>query len=209
MDRDMVRAFHMKHGFPLDQRLSFVRYSDEMFNAGRSFDAMAHCLNRQDCTPSYRVHLIAEETAELAHAFLRRDLIAVADAIGDIMYVTIGTAETFGLPWVEILQEVHRSNMTKQVRRPGNERMRDKGPDYEPPNIVDVLAKGRNNDAEKLTRWWINAPSTHDDCHKFHGLRVIGPLDKSQSVVTVYPVTGEAWSMMIESRFLSFGWPDA
>jgi hypothetical protein len=37
----------------------------------------------------------------------------VADAIGDILYVTIGTAIAWGLPMEEIFAEIHRTNMEK------------------------------------------------------------------------------------------------
>jgi predicted HAD superfamily Cof-like phosphohydrolase len=44
-----------------------------------------------------RIRLIKEEAQELADALLARDVVAVADALGDLAYVTFGAALTFGI----------------------------------------------------------------------------------------------------------------
>ena len=58
-----------------------------------------------------------------------------------------------------------------------------------------------------MARYWVNAPSTLQSYHRYHGLRVFGPRDLSEPSVTVYPVTGETVSMTILSQYLSPGWP--
>lgn len=65
-----------------------------------------------------RQRLMLEELAELAAALAGRDIVAVADGIADLLYVTVGTATACGLgPILEqLFLEVHRSNLTKIVR---------------------------------------------------------------------------------------------
>lgn len=62
-----------------------------------------------------RLRLIAEEYQELKEAFLKSDIIGAADAIGDLLYVVIGTGVSCGLPLKEIFDEIHKSNMTKFI----------------------------------------------------------------------------------------------
>ena len=64
---------------------------------------------------SLRVDLLQEELDELRIAIEKKDIVGVADALADIQYVLSGTVLEFGLAsrfgW--ILNEVHRSNMSK------------------------------------------------------------------------------------------------
>jgi predicted HAD superfamily Cof-like phosphohydrolase len=64
-------------------------------------------------TEDLRKALILEEYKELEEAIADRDMVAVADALADLLYVVYGAGVTFGLPLDEIFREVHRSNMTK------------------------------------------------------------------------------------------------
>jgi anti-sigma B factor antagonist len=91
-----------------------------------------------------RQRMLLEEAGELADAVAAGDLVAIADACADVVYVAIGTAVTYGLPFDKILAEVHRSNMTKVAGGPViNEAGKIvKGPGYEPPRIAELLAPG-------------------------------------------------------------------
>jgi predicted HAD superfamily Cof-like phosphohydrolase len=60
-----------------------------------------------------RVKLLREELRELAEAIETNDMIGIADGVADLLYVTYGTGEAYGLPVDDIFAEVHRSNMTK------------------------------------------------------------------------------------------------
>ncbi len=62
-----------------------------------------------------RIDLIQEELNELKQAFDEQDIVGVADAISDILYVTYGTALECGLTncLQECFDEVHSSNMSK------------------------------------------------------------------------------------------------
>ena len=64
-------------------------------------------------TAAMRRTLVSEEAAELERAIDDGDLIAVADALADLLYVTYGMAITFGIDIRPVFAEVHRSNMAK------------------------------------------------------------------------------------------------
>lgn len=90
-----------------------------------------------------RSALILEEVAEFSEACNDVNLIEMADALADIIYVTIGAALEFGIPIDRVFAEVHRSNMTK-LWPDGKPRYRNDGkvikPDtYSPPNIRGAL----------------------------------------------------------------------
>lgn len=92
-----------------------------------------------------RKKLIKEECiVELNKAIRERDIVSVADAIADGIYVLYGTAWAFGLDIYPILKEVHRSNMTKCVN--GKMRRRSDGKilkpySYEPPDIASEIMR--------------------------------------------------------------------
>ena len=60
-----------------------------------------------------RLNLIDEEVQELKDAILSEDMVEVADAIGDSLYVMYGAALTFGIDINKIFAEIHASNMSK------------------------------------------------------------------------------------------------
>jgi len=60
-----------------------------------------------------RVDLIKEELAELQEAMKNNDLLEVADALTDILYVTYGAGHAFGIDLDKCFDEVQNSNMSK------------------------------------------------------------------------------------------------
>ena len=60
-----------------------------------------------------RVDLIKEELDELTDAMKNKDLLEVADALTDILYVTYGAGHAFGVNLDKCFDEVQRSNMSK------------------------------------------------------------------------------------------------
>ena len=60
-----------------------------------------------------RVSLIEEELKELKDAMERKDLLEVADALTDILYVTYGAGHAFGINLDKCFDEVQSSNMSK------------------------------------------------------------------------------------------------
>jgi len=60
-----------------------------------------------------RLDLIKEELDELTNAIKNNDIVEVADALTDILYVTYGAGHSFGINLDKCFEEVQRSNMSK------------------------------------------------------------------------------------------------
>jgi len=60
-----------------------------------------------------RIDLIREELQELTEAMNNKDLLEVADALTDILYVTYGAGHAFGINLDKCFEEVQSSNMSK------------------------------------------------------------------------------------------------
>ena len=60
-----------------------------------------------------RYNLIKEELGELKQAMKDKDLLEVADALTDILYVTYGAGIAFGIDLDKCFEEVQNSNMSK------------------------------------------------------------------------------------------------
>ena len=60
-----------------------------------------------------RIDLIKEEINELTEAMNNKDLLEVADALTDILYVTYGAGHAFGINLDKCFDEVQNSNMSK------------------------------------------------------------------------------------------------
>ncbi len=96
-----------------------------------------------------RYKLIREENEEYLDAALRGDLVEVADALGDILYILCGTLLKHGLEHKidEVFREIQRSNMSKlgadgkPIYREDGKVM--KGPNYFRPDIASILESGR------------------------------------------------------------------
>ena len=115
----MVRAFHQKYGFPVNDRPQL----------------------RDKETSVFRYRLLREEFEEYTDAERMRtkpDLIEIADALADMVYVIYGTAITYGIDLDAVVAEVHRSNMTKTASGSTVKKVL-KGPGYEPPAIAAIL----------------------------------------------------------------------
>lgn len=99
----------------------------------------------EDSLLRLRESLLEEETAEFMAASHRRDLVGMADALADIVYVAYGTAISYGLDLDLLIDEVHRSNMSK-LDEYGRPVLRDDGkvlksPRYESPQIASTLQR--------------------------------------------------------------------
>lgn len=90
-----------------------------------------------------RLDLIKEELSELEKAEFFDNLVEVADALGDLVYVIYGMALAYGIDLDKVLEEIHRSNMTKLgedgkvIKREDGKVL--KGPNYQKPDIAKVL----------------------------------------------------------------------
>jgi len=86
-----------------------------------------------------RLDLIKEELDELKEAMDNKDLLEVADALTDILYVTYGAGHAFGINLDECFEEVQSSNMSKldENGKPiyNNSGKVMKGPNYFKPDL--------------------------------------------------------------------------
>jgi len=94
-------------------------------------------------TRELRLELIQEELDELSDAVADRDMIQIADALTDLLYVVYGAGHTFGLDLDECFQEVHSSNMSK-LGEDGRPLHREdgkvlKGPNFFEPDLESIL----------------------------------------------------------------------
>ena len=80
-----------------------------------------------------RVSLIKEELDELIEAMNKKDLVEVADALTDILYVTYGAGHAFGINLDDCFDEVQNSNMSK-LDKDGKPIYNDKGKVMKGPN---------------------------------------------------------------------------
>ena len=94
-----------------------------------------------------RFDLMKEENEEYLEAVEKNDLIEIADALGDMLYILCGTILEHGLQdKIEaVFEEIHRSNLSK-LDANGNPIYREdgkviKGPNYFTPNIAAILNK--------------------------------------------------------------------
>tara|TARA_B100001175_G_scaffold316611_1_gene331001 strand:+ start:327 stop:710 length:384 start_codon:yes stop_codon:yes gene_type:complete len=96
-------------------------------------------------TIKLRFNLMDEENKEYFEAAKNNDLIEVADALGDMLYILCGTIIEHGMQnkIEEIFNEIQRSNMSK-LDKNGNPIYREdgkvmKGPNYFKPNISSII----------------------------------------------------------------------
>jgi len=120
---DMVLEFHKIYGLPIGEEPGFP----------------------DDIARGMRRALILEEVAEYLQAEIDDDLVEVADALADLVYVAIGAAITYGVPFDKIFNEVQRSNMSK-LGRDGKPIYREdgkvlKGPDFYEPDIKGAMGQ--------------------------------------------------------------------
>ena len=90
-----------------------------------------------------RISLIKEELDELKEAMDSRDLLEVADALTDLLYVTYGAGHAFGIDLDKCFEEVQNSNMSKlgddgkPIYNKFGKVM--KGPNYFNPNLIKYI----------------------------------------------------------------------
>ena len=94
-----------------------------------------------------RFNLMKEENEEYLEAAENNDLVEVADALGDMLYILCGTIIEHGMQdkIEEVFNEIQRSNMSK-LGEDGKPIYREdgkvlKGPNYFKPNIAEILNK--------------------------------------------------------------------
>lgn len=108
--------------------------------------AEAPTIDISDKVKELRFNLMAEENEEYLAAAKDNDLVEVADALGDMLYILCGTILSHGMQHKieEVFDEIQRSNMSKlgadgqPIYREDGKVM--KGPNYFKPNINKILS---------------------------------------------------------------------
>lgn len=118
---DMVEEFHRIYGLPVRQEPQIPDKNEIQL--------------RRD--------LLSEEYWEYDDAAHKNDIVGIADALADMIYIIHGTALVYGIPLDAVFDEVHRSNMSK-LDEEGKPLYREdgkvlKGSLYSPPNIQEIL----------------------------------------------------------------------
>jgi len=121
----------------LKQVGDFQKAFGSFIGEGPSFHPLERCVLRQ--------RLLQEEVLELHEAWSNKDIVEVADAITDCLYILFGTAIEFGLQdkLEALFNEVHGSNMSKldldgkPIYRNDGKVM--KGPNYYRPNLKKII----------------------------------------------------------------------
>ena len=119
----------------------------EFHNAFDIESADAPIANIPSQTVLLRYNLMKEENEEYLDAAQKNDLVEVADALGDMLYILCGTILSHGMQnkITEVFNEIQRSNMSK-LGDDGKPIYREdgkvlKGPNYFKPNIKSILYK--------------------------------------------------------------------
>ena len=116
---------------------NFLKVKDFMENFGQ--DVLTKPKFPYKKVVKLRLDLIKEELNELEEAIKNNDLLEVADALTDILYVTYGAGHAFGIDLDGCFDEVQKSNMSKldENGKPiynANGKVL-KGPNYFEPNL--------------------------------------------------------------------------
>ena len=128
----------------MKRKLNAVKEFHTSFGLGVSEEMKANLGEKKNIL---RFNLMDEENKEYLEAAQNDDLVEVADALGDMLYILCGTILEHGMQYKieEVFEEIQRSNMSK-LGEDGKPIYREdgkvlKGPNYFKPNIKEILEK--------------------------------------------------------------------
>ena len=124
--------------------IQHVEKFHDSFGIGNNYEPTSD-LTEKDYILRYK--LMREENEEYLDAANNKDLVEVADALGDMLYILCGTIIEHGMQYKieEVFNEIQKSNMSK-LGADGNPIYREdgkvlKGPNYFQPDIKSILDK--------------------------------------------------------------------
>ena len=128
----------------MQKQLKAVQLFHETYGLGVSNELKADLGHLKN---ELRFNLMKEENEEYLEAVQNNDIVEVADALGDMLYILCGTILEHGLQHKieEVFDEIQRSNMSKlgadgkPIYREDGKVM--KGPNYFKPDIASILEK--------------------------------------------------------------------
>lgn len=126
----------------MENKINCVKLFHESFGLGVSEELKS---NLGESKNLLRFNLMDEENKEYLEAATNNDMVEVADALGDMLYILCGTILEHGMQHKieEVFYEIQRSNMSK-LGKDGKPIYREdgkvlKGPNYFKPNIAAIL----------------------------------------------------------------------
>ena len=128
----------------MKKKIKAVKKFHKVFGIGYEKEPLAKLPEKK---LQLRFDLMEEENREYLEAARNNDLVEVADALGDMLYILCGTILEHGMQYKieEVFNEIQRSNMSKlgadgkPIYREDGKVM--KGPNYFKPNISTILDK--------------------------------------------------------------------
>ena len=128
----------------MNNQIKCVEEFHRIYKLGNSEKPIGKLENQKE---NLRFDLMKEENEEYLEAAKNGDIVEVADALGDMMYILCGTIIEHGMQHIieEVFDEIHRSNLSK-LDENGNPIYREdgkviKGPNYFPPDIKKIMKK--------------------------------------------------------------------
>ena len=156
-----VLDFHKKQGYKVGSTLeqdavtrdplaeyTLREYAAALHQMAIALKPIAVAMQARGDERLYRLWLLIEEVAEGTKAMKDCDELEFADFLADAIYVLVGTGITFSIPIAPVIEEVHRSNMTKGHASKDN--VAYKGEGYSPPDIRSALEFGRREQSMVL-----------------------------------------------------------
>ena len=145
-----IEEFHKKHDFaigvdfkteePVSEEAEADLLSDAASDMLQAAMKMEHYMRNSPHTQRIaRAQIMIEELSEILEAMVTRDEVSFLDGLADLQFVLFGTAVAYGIDLEGPHLEVCRSNMSKAAGGSDQVRLRDKGPDYSPPNMKQSI----------------------------------------------------------------------
>jgi predicted HAD superfamily Cof-like phosphohydrolase len=134
-----VQEFHKKFGLTINEKPIHVTPKDALLRCNLIFEEL-----REFITASgmkfivWPMGTVSIESSDIP----TQDLVEVADAIADLLYVVYGAAITYGINAKAVFDEVHRSNMTKVWEDGTVHRREEDGKILKPPTYSKADIKG-------------------------------------------------------------------
>jgi len=156
---EKTKLFHCKQGFSINENLTELKehvimsefLEKDVANALLELATIMEEMMKTCTDPRLaRTQLMVEELGEAILGLANCDELETLDGLADLEFVTKGTAIAFGLPLPQAVDEVCASNLTKAPRKKDDIRLRDKGPNYVPPNLKRVLDLHRGVEVDAI-----------------------------------------------------------
>ncbi len=126
----------------MKRKIECVEEFHKIYKLGNSKEPIGKLENNKE---KLRFDLMKEENEEYLEAAAKGDIVEVADALGDMLYILCGTIIEHGMQDLidEVFEEIHRSNLSK-LDENGNPIYREdgkviKGPNYFKPDIKKII----------------------------------------------------------------------